>query len=160
VASESARLTAARRHLRRVELAFEAADAERELQASLDLLEVIVAAEDPARDRSSNNSKRALQTERETAARLGVTYVDRFAARIGTALEARDVPEPRLKHFLRLSQLLARSEFADRSATDLAALTVTIAERFLDALFEGYSPEEKEREIRRLTAQLCRGESD
>lgn len=154
MARESVQLNTARRHLRHAEAAFDAADAERDLEAGLGLLESIVAADDPSGRRSSSASKRNVQPEHETAARLGVTYIDRFAARIDAALEARDVPEPQLKHLLRLCQPMARSEFADRAATDLAALTAAVAERLLDALFEGYSPEEKERELRRLTTQL------
>jgi hypothetical protein len=140
VVDESEDLASARRHLREVESAFRSVDAEFHLDEGLALLEMIAA------DGTS--------TEQGVASSIGTTYLDRFAARIVESLAAHDVPEPHLKHLMRMSQILSRCRFAASSATDLRSLTGDIAGRYIDALFEGYTKEEKDREIRRLMKQL------
>jgi hypothetical protein len=137
---ETEDLTSARRHLREVESAFPSIDAEFHLDEGLALLELIAADGNPK--------------EQGIAESIGTTYLDRFAARIVAALSAPDVPEPHLKHLMRMSQILGRCRFAASSGADLRALTGDIAGRYIDALFEGYTKEEKDREIRRLMKKL------
>ncbi|HEY5569693.1 MAG TPA: hypothetical protein VIM81_20900 [Gammaproteobacteria bacterium] len=138
--AESEDLTSARRHLREVESGFRSIDAEFHLDEGLALLEIIAADGSPKEQNIANT--------------IGTTYLDRFAARIVESLSALDVPEPHLKHLMRMSQILSRCRFAPSCATDLRSLAGDIAGRYIDALFEGYTKDEKDREIRRLMKKL------
>jgi len=136
---ESESLRSARQHLRAVEAAFTSPEAALQLESGLDLLEATAGSD-----------------EWQTAASLGRTYTERFASLIAARIEARDVPEPELKHLLKISRILGRSTFADAGRVDIPALTIDVANRFIDAMFEGYPPEEKQRELERIRNLLMR----
>jgi hypothetical protein len=137
---ESDDLITARRCLDEGEAAFPSDEALYALDEGLGLLAGIIAERDGR--------------ERTVARNAGLSCVNRLAGRIEQTLAARDVPEPDLKRLMRGAQVLAGSAFAADANADLAALTVAAAGRYLDALFEGYPPEEKAREIERLTQRL------
>lgn len=134
------RLSAARRHLRSAELELAAEAAQVHAEEGLALLESI------CEDGSGE--------QRRVARNLGTTYVNSLAAGIVAASRPRDVPQPTLKHLMRMSQILHRSAFAANATHDLAALTGSLADRYIDALLEGYSPAEKQQLLEKLRASL------
>ncbi len=134
---ESAQLSRAREHLHAVDQALASPVADFHLEEGFYLLEDIIVGN--ARDAA-------------VATHLGETYFVKLLASIQQALEPRDVPEPMLKHLMKLSQTLGSSSFG--KDVDVPALTAIIARRYIDSVFEGYSTADKNRAIRGLMDKL------
>ena len=122
---ESNELRLARQHLADVERDLLAPDAELKADEGLLLLEELAA--DGA--------------EHAVASNLGRRSMAVFTGQIRAALEAADIPEEALKRLLRLSQVLGDSAFAE--GTDVTVLTGEVAERYVNALLEGYTESER-----------------
>jgi len=135
--SESRQLTEARRRLFSVEQHLLSGDAELHLEEGLLLLEEI---------------SRGKTREKTIATNLGTTYAAKLKAAIERALSPKDVPQPALRHLMRLSEVLGASRFV--SGLDVDSLTAIIGRRFIDSAFEGYSAEEKQLAIDRLLARM------
>ena len=134
---ESAELSRAREHLHAVDQAITSPVADFHLEEGFYLLEDIIVGN--ARDAA-------------VATNLGETYFAKLLASIQQALEPRDVPEPMLKHLMKLTQTRGSSSFG--KDVDVPALTATVARRYIDSVFEGYSPADKNRAIRGLMDKL------
>ncbi|MCZ6618371.1 MAG: hypothetical protein O7E57_09585 [Gammaproteobacteria bacterium] len=134
---EPAKLSKAREHLHLVEQTLVSPDAEFHLEEGFYLLEDII--EHKAGDAA-------------VATTLGETYFTKLLAFIREELEPRDVPEPRLKHLMKLTQVLGNSSFG--KDVDVPALTAKVARRYIDSVFEGYSPADKKRAIKGLMVKL------
>ena len=134
---ESAQLSRAREHLHAVDQALASPAADFHLEEGFYLLEDIIVGN--ARDVA-------------VATNLGETYFVKLLASIKQALEPRDVPEPMLKHLMKLTQTLGSCSFG--KDVDVPALTAIIARRYIDSVFEGYSTADKNRAIRGLMDKL------
>ena len=137
---ESNELNQARAHLQLVEASLSGEHADYHLEEGLYLLDDLV---------------EGGTDEAVVARNLGAAYVAKLLGAIEQLLTPRDVPEPTLKHLMRLSQILSASQFAENH--DVPTLTARIATRYIDSVFEGYKPEDKARAIAQLMEKLDAG---
>ena len=134
---ESTQLTRARAHLHAVDQALASTEADFHLEEGIYLLEDIIV--------------RKMRDD-TVATNLGETYLAKLLESIRRALEPRDVPEPMLKHLMKLTQILGASSFC--TEVDVPSLTAAIARRYIDSVFEGYSPADKKRAIKGLLDRM------
>jgi len=135
--AESAELGQAREHLHAIDQSLGSADARFHLEEGFNLLEDLIVRK---------------ASDAGVATNLGETYFAKLTASIQRALEQRDVPEPMLKHLMKLTQTL--SSFSFGKDVDIPALTAVIARRYIDSVFEGYSRADKNRAIQGLMEKL------
>ncbi len=134
---ESAELARAREHLHTVDQSLASPKADFHLEEGIYLLEDIIV-------RKTRDAR--------VATNIGEAYFAKLLASIQQALEPRDVPEPILKHLMKLTQILGASSFGNE--VDVPSLTATVARRYIDSVFEGYSPADKKRAIKGLMDKL------
>ena len=134
---ESTELSQAREHLHTVDQSLSEPDADFHLEEGFYLLENII-------ERKAS--------EATVATNLGETYFAKLLTSIERLLEPRDVPEPTLKHLMKLTQILGSSSFGQ--GVDMPSLIATIAGRYIDSVFEGYTPKDKNRAIAKLMDKL------
>jgi hypothetical protein len=142
-------LDAARHHLAKAEAGLFGDDGAFHLDEGLYLLEQLA---------SSGSA------EAETAANLGVAYGQRCLVQLATVLGEPDVPQTQLQQMLKLAQTLEDSALAagastsggrgSRDGRNPSELRRIIANRLVDSYFEGYTPEEKQRQIDALMERL------
>ncbi len=90
----------------------------------------------------------------EVALNLANTYFKKYLDVLEGLLAPKDVPEPTLQRVLKLLQTMEATTFA--ASYSVESLRVAVARRLVDSYYEGYSEEEKSREIKRLMDQIAR----
>ncbi len=91
------------------------------------------------------------------AANIAASYLSEFAQRIDQHLQNSTLTEPALKNLFRFAQL-AEGCFAVDESEELSRQwqqrVGRIADNYIDALLEGYTPKEKAAELARIRKRL------
>jgi hypothetical protein len=129
-------LIEARRRLARAEGELQTDEGLLELQEGLGLLEYVA-------------TNPAAGTHRQVAYNLGKTYAIKIQERVARELQSgRNLPEPALRHAFEVLRSFDHTCF---DVPPARALKIELVRRIIDILYEGYSPDEKQRAYEELT---------